>query len=294
MPMIGAFIVFLISHEGSALRADTGFGKPLKGENGGEWNLCTHLSTYGTNIDPGYDTALVRLMQQIDGETSLEFGSGNLLYSSFLAKMIPGAKDIVGIEPVPSLYTKEMGVIQPNGLPRQVGINILNCTAKELHEQRLDGQFDLVHSNEVLEHIPVNLHPLVFDYVAARVSKLLVFGMARIGQAGTGHIACKDPEYVLANFEKRGLRYLPNITQAMHKLGGWMPENRLVFTKNQTAEDKPSDGLLALARPAGYKFKKWSYGKEQKEFSAKQWPNLQKLVDQMWAHKADCNPDLVG
>ena len=116
--------------------------------------------------------------------------------------------------------------------------------------QGIDGRFGLVHSNEVVEHIPRKLHAAVFDFITARTGKLLVFGMSRPRQTGHGHIANRPPQEVQLEFVRRGLRLLPNMTAALRRIGlpPWA-HNRAIYTSDPAVRDEPPPELLALARP---------------------------------------------
>ena len=190
----------------------------LKGAGGGSWGPCTHLVKYGLNVEPRYAKSLAALLRQIEGTTALEFGCGLGLYSSYLAKSGAAAGDVVGIEPDADFQRmwRRMGLLASDGRrPRQAAFDVTRATASELRAHAVDGTFDLVHSNEVIEHIPRSLHDAVFDFIAARVSRLLVVGVARPDQLGHGHIACRTPAEVRAELLRRGLTYLPNTTRAL-------------------------------------------------------------------------------
>ena len=155
----------------------------VAGENGGSWSVCTHLLEYGLNFHVRLGRALRSLMIKESLRSLLEVGSGVGLYTSFLAKHVPNAVDIVGVEPQNIILKREFGLrvrVAGKELPRQCEIDVLTASASALAGYDLDKSFDVVFSSEVLEHIPRSLHPKFLDFLVARASKFVVLGVPRV------------------------------------------------------------------------------------------------------------------
>ena len=82
--------------------------------------------------------------------------------------------------------------------------------------------FDLVLSLEVAEHLSEDRVDRMVDYLAAATGRYLVFSAARPGQGGTGHIDGSSHywHWWMRAFEKRGLRYLPELSSALRLSAG--------------------------------------------------------------------------
>lgn len=176
-----------------------------RGARGGSWTWCTHVSLYGLNFDFGMGNFLLSLAPR----NSLEFGCGLGLYSSYLHKMA-GTKAI-GIEPQAMPNSIFSGT--PTGWPKQLADDFTSNGTTACREAL--GKFDLVFSLEVAEHIPRERHDRVLDLLAQHAGGFLVFGAARLGQVGHGHISLRSPGAWTAELTKRGFTLLPKTTKAL-------------------------------------------------------------------------------
>ena len=157
--------------------------------------------------------------------------------------------------------------------------------------QGIDGRFGLVHSNEVVEHIPRKLHAAVFDFITARTGKLLVFGMSRPRQTGHGHIANRPPQEVQLEFVRRGLRLLPNMTAALRRIGlpPWA-HNRAIYTSDPAVRDEPPPELLALARPPRFTLPRmFDQVEVDHAFERQHWPTLLSFQQRLARHEGTCD-----
>lgn len=276
----------------------------LAGSKGGAWTSCTHLIAYGLLTEPRYLKALVASARMVSASTFLEFGCGIGLASSFIAKSFPNASDVVGIEPNKYHFWDSMGMLSPNGLPRQANVDLVapSFSLDQLASVKLDKTFDFVHSNEVVEHIPRHLQSIVFDFLSNRTGEMLVFGMAIPGQGGIGHIGSRSRKDVRTQFTNRGLRFLPNMTRALKEIGlAPVAHNRGVYTKNASFVDNPSEELLALKfnRVNGIPWKRAAAAvfDGSDEFKNAHWPKLAKYTQQLKEGKVKCeanNTELDG
>ena len=184
-----------------------------QGSTGGGWSSCTHLINYGLNFNFG----LAQFMASVFRPTStLELGCGLGLYSDWMHRMA-GAAPALGIEPV----GVHSAVFNPSARwPQQLAADFFsdaghNLTARCAAAMRKRLKFDLVFTIEVAEHIPRELHDRVADFLAEHTAGFLVFSAGRPGQGGVGHIALRPRDEWQAEFEKRGLKYLPKTTEAL-------------------------------------------------------------------------------
>jgi hypothetical protein len=128
-----------------------------------------------------------------------------------------GAAPALGIEPV----GVHSAVFNPSARwPQQLAADFFsdaghNLTARCAAAMRKRLKFDLVFTIEVAEHIPRELHDRVADFLAEHTAGFLVFSAGRPGQGGVGHIALRPRDEWQAEFEKRGLKYLPKTTEAL-------------------------------------------------------------------------------
>jgi hypothetical protein len=68
--------------------------------------------------------------------------------------------------------------------------------------------YDFVLFLEVGEHVPEKHEQTLIDNVARAASDVLVASWAPPGQySASGHVNCKPRDYIIEEFEKRGLRY---------------------------------------------------------------------------------------
>eukprot|EP01084_Bolivina_argentea_P138056 243144_1 len=202
---------------------------------GGAWSLCTHIYRYGPNFDRGFASFLATTFQP---KTALEFGCGIGLYINYISKFSPHSNDIdslyLGIEPQSMLHA---GIFNYDNSYSaiQLAMNIFEVNKTILHSL---GQFDLVYSSEVAEHIP---NQLLFydgvDFLINHTAKYLVFGAARKDQGGTGHLRSSmwnrnDWEDC---FGRRGMTHLPKLSAALRNAcyNDWdKARNTFVMIKN--------------------------------------------------------------
>ncbi len=164
----------------------------LKGFQGGAWTEETHLKLHAKNFDFGLANYIT---EQIVPKTCLEFGSGLGFLSRYLCDNLSLEKSYC-IEP-----NKIKGSYRNDSMPKLLVLDIFN----ELHPHVLNHKFDLVVSIEVAEHVPLNQHPFLFDFLTAHSNNWVVFSGARIGQGGHGHIAERKEEewkneFLIRNF----------------------------------------------------------------------------------------------
>lgn len=139
------------------------------------WTLDKHLQLHPNNHNTGMNKWVVDTLKP---KTVLEFGCGVGWYCEYFATH--GVEIVHGIEPAPMDPEK---------------FNYENCkqfvwdaTAEEEPEGILP-EYDMIFSVEVMEHIDLKFHSKMFDYLASKNPRVVVFSAARPKQGGDGHIA---------------------------------------------------------------------------------------------------------
>jgi predicted O-methyltransferase YrrM len=176
----------------------------LKGGSGGPWTAETHNSLYPGNLNGGLVQFIVR---HIRPKNFLELGGG----VGALANAVANACELT------ESYVIEPEVSVPMAADRNLrllNINILSAPAPLV----LDRKFDLVLSIEVAEHIDRAKHEMLFDFLAARAGRWVVFSGARPGQGGHGHISERPEVEWRAEFVSRGFAFDARMTALVRTL----------------------------------------------------------------------------
>ncbi|MFQ3323672.1 MAG: ABC-type polysaccharide/polyol phosphate transport system ATPase subunit [Pseudomonadales bacterium] len=163
----------------------------LHGQKGGAWTEGVHKKLHPTNFNHGMANHIVKAF---DFNSVLEFGSG----LGLLAKYISENKAVEQYDCIePNKFQENY---QDEGNPKLIPVNIF----KQDLEGLFSSQYDLVCSIEVAEHIPRDKHDFLFDFLAAKSKRWVIFSGARIGQGGHGHIAERDEADWRSEFTSRG------------------------------------------------------------------------------------------
>ena len=93
--------------------------------------------------------------------------------------------------------------------------------------------YDFVLCLEIGEHIPKKYEQVFIDNVCEFVSKDLVLSWGIPGQGGTGHFNEQPNEYIVAEFEKRGLKFDKKKSQVLRDIStkGWFKNTIMVFER---------------------------------------------------------------
>jgi len=105
------------------------------------------------------------------------------------------------------------------------------CQIKDFSQFVDVGKFDVVLSLEVAEHIP-NKHEQIFIDNLCRVAKNnIIMSWAVEGQGGIGHINCKNNDYVINEFKKRGYTYNVESSNFLRENStvSWFKDTIMVF-----------------------------------------------------------------
>jgi 2-polyprenyl-3-methyl-5-hydroxy-6-metoxy-1,4-benzoquinol methylase len=98
----------------------------------------------------------------------------------------------------------------------------------------LKKKFDAVLSLEVGEHIPAEFEDLFITNITKHVRKTLIISWAIEGQGGSGHVNCRNNDYIIATVFERGFKYNKKATEELRKAAtnaSWFGYTLLVFNR---------------------------------------------------------------
>ena len=98
----------------------------------------------------------------------------------------------------------------------------------------LKKKFDAVLSLEVGEHIPAEFEDQFIDNITKHVKKTLIISWAIEGQGGSGHVNCRNNDYIIGQVNERGFKYNEKASNELRKAAtnaSWFSYTLLVFDK---------------------------------------------------------------
>ncbi len=98
----------------------------------------------------------------------------------------------------------------------------------------LKKKFDAVLSLEVGEHIPAEFEQQFIDNICKHAKKNLVISWAIEGQGGSGHVNCKNNDYIIEQIVDRGFKYNAKNSQTIRNAAtnaSWFGYTIMVFDK---------------------------------------------------------------
>ena len=98
----------------------------------------------------------------------------------------------------------------------------------------LRKMFDVVLSLEVGEHIPAEFEQQFIDNICKHSKKHLVISWAIEGQGGSGHVNCKNNNYIIGQIKDRGFSYNFNDSEKIRKAAtnaSWFGYTIMVFDR---------------------------------------------------------------
>lgn len=251
------------------------------GEKGGAWTAQTHLKHYGYNVDWGLMEVLESSCREIENARApagagwsrynhtdkfhpligwwkpppskkhvncrvLEVGCGVGVYVDALKEgQARRNRVVIGIEPNP------MGGVFERGRagPKQLAVDILaedggEELARRISRDKLDGEkFDLIYSIEVFEHMPKERHDDAVRFLASasRQGTKLIFGAAKQGQGGVGHIGRRRKKDWISIMARHNFRMDKEKTaDAVHQMQEFNHrQNTVVYYYHELSRDKP-------------------------------------------------------
>jgi cyclopropane fatty-acyl-phospholipid synthase-like methyltransferase len=98
----------------------------------------------------------------------------------------------------------------------------------------LQKKFDAVLSLEVGEHIPAEFEDLFITNITKHVRKTLIISWAIEGQGGSGHVNCRNNDYIIADICDRGFKYNEQASNQLRKAAtnaSWFGYTLMVFNR---------------------------------------------------------------
>jgi len=119
----------------------------------------------------------------------------------------------------------------PNIASLGVYDNIMTLDLSKRHWVAID--YDFVLCLEIGEHIPKKHEQTFIDNVNDFVTKNLVLSWGIPGQGGTGHFNEQPNDYIIAECEKRGLKYDGKKSQKLRDVAtrGWFKNTIMCFSR---------------------------------------------------------------
>lgn len=107
--------------------------------------------------------------------------------------------------------------------------DVLDLSKKIIFER----QFDSVLSLEVGEHIPEIYEHIYLDNITRNSANYVVLSWAVIGQTGSGHVNCKNNEYIISEMKKRGFNHDTKASNYFRDRATlpWFKNTMMVFMK---------------------------------------------------------------
>lgn len=209
----------------------------LAGKHGGAWSADTHQELYPANLNVGLVSFIARYIGPKD---FMEFGGGTAALANAVAQACELADS----------YVIEPEIVAPVASHR--GVHLLNFDiTRTAPPPVLDRKFDLVLSIEVAEHIQRSSHEALFDFLAARAGRWVVFSAARPGQGGHGHVAERPELEWRDEFVSRGFSFDARMTALARTLSDRKNINhrRNLQVFRAPEDDAGLDQLEVRARP---------------------------------------------
>ncbi|MDO6567905.1 TylF/MycF/NovP-related O-methyltransferase [Alteromonas sp. 1_MG-2023] len=164
-----------------------------QGYEGGGWDKNAHEKLYGKNLNTGLGDFIIN---NIKPQNFLEFGSGLGALSNYISQAVD----------LEASYCIEPAVESSESYGKNVSLLNIDIFDNSVPSV-LDKLFDTVISIEVAEHIPLDQHEALFDFLVSRANRMIVFSGARPGQGGHGHIAERPELEWREEFTKRGCTF---------------------------------------------------------------------------------------
>lgn len=123
------------------------------------------------------------------------------------------------------------------------GFQLNNFLHDDVIVHDLSKPFDMgeqghVISLEVGEHIPKSGEQSFLDSIARNCKGKLIFSWALPGQPGVGHVNCQPQRYIIREVERRGFKYLPDVTLQTRAIiednVDWFRRTLLIFERADT------------------------------------------------------------
>lgn len=109
------------------------------------------------------------------------------------------------------------------------------CQVKDFSEPVDIGQFDLVLSLEVGEHIPRQYEQIFIDNLCKAAKKYICLSWGVEGQGGYGHVNCRNNDYIIKEMRHREFEMNVEMTRILRNRCSlpWFSYTVMVFENNK-------------------------------------------------------------
>jgi len=191
---------------------------------GGGWPVSMHK--INCKYDEPLSNQIGHTFRPGPNRSVLDFGCGMGLYLGHLNQL--GYDVVHGIEPDESLQQEWKG--GPGS--KLITVNIFS---QQDEPALLNANYDVVICVEVIEHLPEAFHSHLFNFLARKTSRYLIFSGATPYQFGLGHISCKPEHYWREQLEQRKFIIDEDLTTRLRSSASfpWFQRNLLVSSKKK-------------------------------------------------------------
>ena len=118
-----------------------------------------------------------------------------------------------------------------DGSPLTPRFAVSLCFQRDFAEPQPLRKADVVLSLEVGEHIPSKYEGVFLDNLIKPKPELIILSWAVEGQAGRGHVNCRNNDYIIAEMERRGYicDYVASETLRAASTLPWFKNTIMVF-----------------------------------------------------------------
>lgn len=177
----------------------------------GYWTSKEETNTHA--CDKALSNALIDVFGDVGWVVDIGCGDGSYT-NNFLDHGIP----CVGYDGSPLTHDLTNGV----------------CFTKDFAIPQDIGQFDLVLSLEVGEHIPQEFEQVFLNNICKASKKYVCLSWAIVGQGGTGHVNCQNNDHVIRFMRSRNFEFDVELSRKLRQLSSfpWFKNTLMVFTYN--------------------------------------------------------------
>jgi hypothetical protein len=171
----------------------------------------------GHIYDENLSNCLINFCKENQIETLVDFGCG---MGDYVKKLIKNNFICEAYDGNPNTEVLTDGIGKTLDLSEEINLN---------------KKFDCVLSLEVGEHIPQIYEHNFVKNICSHTKKFLIISWAIEGQAGNGHINCKNNDYIINIIEKYNFKYNQSWSQKLRDCASnawWFRNTIMVFIKN--------------------------------------------------------------
>ena len=170
------------------------------------------LEVQGANTHICDQSLCDAIIEMFPVESAIDIGSGDGAYTR---NLINAGIKCKGFDGNPETYKISSGL----------------CNVRDFSQPVRLGKFDLVLSLEVGEHIP-RKYEQTFINNLCRASQHWICGSWGVeGQTGYGHVNCRNNDYIIKEFKKRGFKFREDLSEIIRNKSTleWFHNTIMVF-----------------------------------------------------------------